>query len=268
MRNRESRFGDTGKVKKRSFLLSVVIHIVAGVFLIFSSVNMKRKENVFFVQIVDIPGVLQVINTPVGENYKTEEEKEVKKEVKEKYQEKTKISSETKGSSGRKSSSAGEISPSSKTSSFNADEYKKELLSKIGNREISSSNTKSSSNKTNIKQEISQEDMSTLFSTSLNLENLRISNDIPSWYISLLKNKIEENWNFGNIIGDLSTIISFRIYKNGEISNLRIEKSSGYKPFDRSAESAIKSTKDIPPFPEEIKEEYLEVTIEFKKEEG
>ncbi len=267
MRNRESRFGDTGKVKKRSFLLSVVIHIVAGVFLIFSSVNMKRKENVFFVQIVDIPGVMQVINTPVGENYKTEEEKESKKEVKEKYQEKTKISSETKGSFGKKITSK-EISSSSKTSSFNADEYKKELLSKIGNEEISSSNTKGSSSKTSIKQKIIEEDMSTLFSTSLNLENLRISNDIPSWYISLLKNKIEENWNFGNIIGDLSTIISFRVYKNGEISNLRIEKSSGYKPFDRSAESAIKSTKDIPPFPEEIKEEYLEVTIEFKKEEG
>jgi len=142
--------------------------------------------------------------------------------------------------------------------SFNVDEYKNKLLSKIV--------VERNKLEKNKKVDIEEINIPSLHSSSLKLKNVKFLTDIPTWYISLLKSRIEENWKFKNIIGELSTLISFRIYRSGKITNLKIEKSSGYAPYDRSAVLAVKSTKDIPPFPEEIKQSYFDVIIEFKKE--
>ncbi len=231
MQNRESWSGYESKVKKKSFLLSLTIHFIGIVFLTVSSININHKNEVFVVQLVNIPFV---------------------PEVKKKVLEKPKFNKERIKS---KIENKEEIKQSG-PSSFDVNEYRNKLLSKIENTKLAK----------NEKVDIGKIDIPSLHSTSLSLKNIRFLTDIPAWYISLLKSKIEENWKFKNIIGELSTLISFRIYRSGRITNLKIEKSSGYVPFDRSAILAIKSTKDIPPFPEEIKQSYLDVMIEFKKE--
>jgi len=233
MQNRESWPGYESKVKKKSFFLSLTIHFIGIVFLTVSSININHKNEVFVVQLVNIPNVSEAKKKVL------EKPKFNKKKIKIKVGNKEKIKQE-------------------KTPFFNIDEYRNKLLSKI---EIESSKLVK-----NEKVDIGKINVPSLHSTSLSLKNVEFLTDIPSWYISLLKSKIEENWKFKNIIGELSTLISFRIYRSGKITNLRIEKSSGYVPFDRSAILAIKSTKDIPSFPEEIKQKYFDVIIEFKKE--
>jgi len=233
MQNRESRAGYESKVKKKSFFLSLTIHLAGIVFLTISSIDINHKNEIFVVQLINIPPVPEVKKKVL------EKPKFNKKKIKSKVENKEKIKQE-------------------KIPSFNVDEYRNKLLSKI-----KVENTKLAKNE---KVDIGKIDVPSLHSTSLSLKNVKFLTNIPSWYIALLKNKIEENWKFKDVIGELSTLISFRIYQSGKITNLKIEKSSGYAPFDRSAVLAVKSTKDIPPFPEEMKESYLDIMIEFKKE--
>lgn len=233
MQNRESWTGYESKVRKKSFFLSLTIHFIGIVFLTVSSININHKNEVFVVQLLNIPSVPEVKEKVL------EKPKVDRKKIKSKVENKEKIKQE-------------------EIPSFNIDKYRNKLLSKI---EIESSKLAK-----NEKVNIGEIDIPSLHSTSLSLKNVKFLTDIPSWYISLLKSRIEENWKFKNIIGELSALISFRIYRSGKITDLKIEKSSGYSPFDRSAVLAVKSTKDIPPFPEEIKQSYLDVMIEFKKE--
>lgn len=232
MQNRESWLGYESKIRKKSFFLSLTVHFIGITFLTVSSININHKNEVFVVQLLNIPSVPEVKEKVL------EKPKFNKKKIKKKV-EKEKIKQE-------------------EIPSFNIDKYRNKLLSKI---EIESSKLAK-----NEKVNIGKINIPSLHSTSLSLKNVKFLTDIPSWYISLLKSRIEENWKFKNIIGELSALISFRIYRSGKITNLKIEKSSGYSPFDRSAVLAVKSTKDIPPFPEEIKQSYLDVMIEFKKE--
>ncbi len=233
MQNRESWTGYESKVRKKSFFLSLTIHFIGITFLTVSSININHKNEVFVVQLLNIPSVPEVKEKVL------EKPKFNKKKIKSKVENKEKIKQE-------------------EIPSFNIDKYRNKLLSKI---EIESSKLAK-----NEKVNIGKINIPSLHSTSLSLKNVKFLTDIPSWYISLLKSRIEENWKFKNIIGELSALISFRIYRSGKITNLKIEKSSGYSAFDRSAVLAVKSTKDIPPFPEEIKQSYLDVMIEFKKE--
>ncbi|MCD6221070.1 TonB family protein [bacterium] len=233
MQNRESWTGYESKVRKKSFFLSLTIHFIGITFLTVSSINIVHKNEVFVVQLLNIPSIPEVKEKVL------EKPKVDKKKIESKVENKEKIKQD-------------------EIPSFNIDKYRNELLSKI--------EVKSSKLAKNEKVNIGKINIPSLHSTSLSLKNVNFLPDIPSWYISLLKSRIEENWKFKNIIGELSALISFRIYRSGKITDLKIEKSSGYSPFDRSAVLAVKSTKDIPPFPEEIKQSYLDVMIEFKKE--
>lgn len=228
MQNREGWSGYESKIRKKSFFLSMTFHIGLITFLTLSSFKTNWKNEVFVVQMVNIP--TPVVVKPVKKNTRVKKQEKIKKVVVKKE----------------------------KVPSFNVEQYKKRLL-----KEIDIKNQKVALNKN---EKIEKVNIPSLSSTKLDLRNVKLITDIPSWYILLLKNKIEENWRFKNTIGELSVTVSFRIYKNGEIKNIRVEKSSGYRPFDRSAILAVKSTKDIPAFPEEIKENYLDIIIEFKKE--
>ena len=230
MQNRESWSCYESKVKKKSFFLSLTIHFIGITFLTVSSININHKNEVFVVHLVNIPQIPEIRKEIFVEKHKKISKKKVKKlKMRENVQ-----------------------------TSFNVDEYKNKLLSKIV--------VERSKLEKNKKVDIEEINIPSLHSSSLKLKNVKFLTDIPTWYISLLKSRIEENWKFKNIIGELSALISFRIYRSGKITNLKIEKSSGYSAFDRSAVLAVKSTKDIPPFPEEIKQSYLDVMIEFKKE--
>jgi len=71
---------------------------------------------------------------------------------------------------------------------------------------------------------------------------------------SLLKNQMED-------VGILTTDVGLQIRRDGTITKIVIEKPSGNVLFDEFAVRAVKRSAPLPPFPKEMKEAKLEVTI-------
>jgi len=89
-----------------------------------------------------------------------------------------------------------------------------------------------------------------------------------TWYLQTLHSRISSNWFTSRIrtglSGDYFTTISFRIYKDGRISEPEILESSNVRSLDLSAIRAVRSSAPLPPLPAEYKEEYLLIRIIFE----
>ncbi|MCS7258476.1 MAG: TonB C-terminal domain-containing protein [candidate division WOR-3 bacterium] len=89
-----------------------------------------------------------------------------------------------------------------------------------------------------------------------------------SYYLELVLRKIANNWNvpIKNIGVPLRTIIFFVIKKDGTISSIRVEESSGNSIFDYSASRAVSNTKILPPLGGEFAHlESLIIHLEFEQ---
>jgi TonB family protein len=250
-----------GRIKKKSFSASLLVHfcLFLLLFLPITKKEEKFEKEIFVVNLVSIPFEMKENNV---------EKKEVKENIK-------KVSLEKKVPSvySLKETQAEKIKENiiekkeEFSESFSPDEYKKKIYSKImKGKEDNVSSFTSSSLTENIKIPEIKSTKITPISFDIEISNSTIFSQIPNWYISIIKKKIEENWSFKEYVGKLSSIVSFRIYREGKIENIIIEKSSGYKKFDKSIVDAILSVKNWPPFPEEIKDRYLDIIIEFETE--
>jgi len=78
--------------------------------------------------------------------------------------------------------------------------------------------------------------------------------------------RIKENWSipkaFLKDMGDLEAIVVLRLKPNGELIDARLEKPSGFHPFDESTLRAIKKSAPFPMPPFDLKED-LEIEIGF-----
>ncbi len=89
-----------------------------------------------------------------------------------------------------------------------------------------------------------------------------------TWYLQTLHSRISSNWFTSRIktglSGDYFTSVSFRIYKDGHISEPEILESSNVKSLDLSAIRAVRSSAPFPPLPTEYKDEYLLIRLIFE----
>jgi len=88
------------------------------------------------------------------------------------------------------------------------------------------------------------------------------------FYLQMISDKITTNW-FQSLVdpgvgGTLQTEVYFRIYKNGQISDIRVSASSGVESFDLSARRAIEASKPFAPLPNEYDGQYLGITLVFE----
>ncbi len=88
------------------------------------------------------------------------------------------------------------------------------------------------------------------------------------FYLQMISDKITANW-FQSLVdpgvgGLLQTQAYFRIYKNGTISDIRIEVSSGVESFDLSARRAISNSAPFATLPNEYDGQYLGITLVFE----
>jgi TonB family protein len=237
MRDKSDWTGNARRIKKKSFAFSLIIHFAGIGLLLISPDNwIKSQQEIFIIQMVELPS-----RAPAKAPGK--KEKPVIPEKKEQTQKPEKI---------KKALPARKELPA-----FSAEDFRKKIAKKI---DVKQEKAKDEPEK-NYKIDIPE-----VQSSPLSIENIRIHSDIPDWYLLLVKNSIRENWKIQNTFSDFSTHISFRIYRNGGIKNVVIEKSSGDSNFDRSVTEAIKLTKDLPEFPESIKKDYLDIIIAFKTE--
>jgi TonB family protein len=87
-----------------------------------------------------------------------------------------------------------------------------------------------------------------------------------SQYLSRVQARIRSMWNAPPIDASgkpLTVVMRFRIERDGRISGLMVEQSSGNEYYDLSAHRAIQSAVPLPPFPSDITEPYLDAHYTF-----
>jgi TonB family protein len=88
------------------------------------------------------------------------------------------------------------------------------------------------------------------------------------FYLQMISDKITANW-FQSLVdpgvaGLLQTQVYFRIYRNGTISDIKIDVSSGVESFDLSARRAIAAAAPFASLPNEYNGQYLGITLVFE----
>jgi len=87
-----------------------------------------------------------------------------------------------------------------------------------------------------------------------------------SYYIEQMLNKIDQAWE-NPVRSDLplSTVIYFRIQKDGRLTDLNIEAPSGISQFDNACKRALLSSDPFAPLPADFIDSYLGIHLEFKQ---
>jgi protein TonB len=84
-----------------------------------------------------------------------------------------------------------------------------------------------------------------------------------SYYVSQMLASIGANW-FKPTDQAVSPVIFFRIARDGSISEVRVEKSSGLPFVDRAAQRAVLTSSPLPPLPADFHENSLGVHLKFE----
>jgi len=89
-----------------------------------------------------------------------------------------------------------------------------------------------------------------------------------TYYLNIITDRVSSNW-FSSLVdpgvsGNFQTIINFRIEKSGQVSDIKIEQSSGVTPLDLSAVRAVKASAPFPPLPKEYEDAYLGIHLIFE----
>jgi protein TonB len=87
--------------------------------------------------------------------------------------------------------------------------------------------------------------------------------DFPfAWYMKVISTKVTDGWSARALEGRQPVAV-FEIGRNGQVSNLSIEKSSGNPYYDQAALRAIIGANPFPPLPEDYKQPFLRVHMGF-----
>lgn len=89
-----------------------------------------------------------------------------------------------------------------------------------------------------------------------------------TYYLQFVSDKISSSW-FTSLVdpgvsGQFQTQVYFKIYRNGQVADLKVEVSSGVQTFDLSALRAIQSASPFAPLPSEYDGQYLGIHLIFE----
>jgi periplasmic protein TonB len=89
-----------------------------------------------------------------------------------------------------------------------------------------------------------------------------------AWYLAVLKEKIFARWSppseFFQSSRPPAALVAFRIDRAGRLGGVTLKEGSGSARFDQSALAAVRGLGQIPPLPEQYREETLDVVIRFQ----
>lgn len=233
MQNKYDWACNSYRIKIRNIGFSFLIHCVGiGFLVLLSGKNFKVNDIVYVIEMVEIPK----IEIPKIQQTKVE---------------KTAIIHEKEKN---------EKSPEKKIeTSFSPEKF----LQQINNKLADSSKKNFTAKTDTLKYPVTIPDIES--TSSINIPSNQ-DIPIPTRYLSLIKNKIKENWKIERLLSHTSATVSFRLLRNGKVKHVIIEKSSGNPNFDNSSVEAIRETRDFPHFPGEITQNYLDIMIEFSTE--
>lgn len=82
-------------------------------------------------------------------------------------------------------------------------------------------------------------------------------------YLTTMLQLIERNWSAKQPVAG-ETLMQFRIERNGALTNVQVERSSGYQALDFTAQRALALTRQLPPLPAEFQNQSLTVHLRFQ----
>jgi len=106
-------------------------------------------------------------------------------------------------------------------------------------------------------------DTGSAYSSQIGLSNFPFT-----YYLQIIIDRVSNNW-FTSLVdpgikGSFQATVHFRIYKNGQTSEPKIEESSGIRSLDLSALRAIQTSAPFPPLPRAYEDEYLGIYLIFE----
>jgi TonB family protein len=81
------------------------------------------------------------------------------------------------------------------------------------------------------------------------------------FYISQLLSAIDSKWSRPPLGNDVKAVISFRIERDGSLTDLQVAQSSGYNSFDLAALRAVQNASPFPPLPRAYRQDSLGVNL-------
>lgn len=85
-------------------------------------------------------------------------------------------------------------------------------------------------------------------------------------YYGMIQDLIQDQWRRTPLVANAPLVVlKFRIFRTGEISQIRIDKSSGNGYYDSAAQRAVNAVNPLPPFPPDISDSFLDVRFQFIK---
>jgi len=102
------------------------------------------------------------------------------------------------------------------------------------------------------------------YNSVLNPEQLKALKGFDlSPYLGEMEGKVKPNWKPSFRQDDRTTVLTFNIEKNGQVSDLRVTQSSGSAEVDRESVEAIEKSLPFAPLPAEFPLDSLEITFSF-----
>lgn len=89
------------------------------------------------------------------------------------------------------------------------------------------------------------------------------------YYLEIIRERVSDNWSPPPV--GTETVVStvyFRIRRTGEITDIKLEKSSGFELYDKAAIKAVSDATPLPPLPAGFKGQWLGVHFEFEYKSG
>ena len=85
-------------------------------------------------------------------------------------------------------------------------------------------------------------------------------------YYGMIQDLIQDQWRNTPLVADAPVVVlKFRIARTGEITQIRIDTSSGNGYYDSAARRAVNAVNPLPPFPPDLSDAFLDVRFQFIK---
>jgi protein TonB len=89
--------------------------------------------------------------------------------------------------------------------------------------------------------------------------------DFPfAYYVEQLLSLIGANWFKPDSAEGTSCVISFRILRSGQVTDVKVDSSSGVSYYDRAAARAVYAANPLPPLPSDYRNDALGVHLKFQ----
>jgi TonB family protein len=90
------------------------------------------------------------------------------------------------------------------------------------------------------------------------------------YYLEIIRERVSFNWSPPPVTGQSGMIatVYFRVSRNGKVTNVRVEQTSGFDLFDKAALRAVNQSGPLPPLPAGFDGSYLGVHFEFQQTSG